>query len=117
MTDPARALMIAKIQFILHLSLVEIRNLARSDVREQIHDLADTVEFLPFLLLRWDDEQANLVRPSLCQYETKYPRSAGRYTCILDMEEEKFNEMYRPGQYAWDMDDATDTFSDGEVTT
>ena len=96
----------AKLHIILQRSLVEIRNLARTGADDQIHDLADTVEFLPLLLLRWDDEQMNLVRPALQQYELKYPDSAGRYTCVLDMEEEQFNQLYRPRQFCWNAPDA-----------
>jgi hypothetical protein len=107
MTDRDRDLMIAKLQVILHRSLVEIRNLAGCKAHDQIHDLADAVEFLPSLVLRWDGEQACLVRPALHQYEAKYPGSAGRYTCILDMEERDFNRMYRPERYSWDVDAAS----------
>ena len=102
MTDNARTLMIAKLQAIAQRALVEIRSLALCKADEQVYDLADAVEFLPSLVLRWDDEQANLVRPSLHRYESKYPGSAGRYTCILDMEEQQFNQLYRAERYCWD---------------
>jgi hypothetical protein len=117
MTDRARALMIAKLQVVLQRSLVEIRNLARCEGHGQVHDLADAVEFLPTLVLRWDDEQASLVRPALHQYESKYSGSAGRYTCILDMEEQEFNRIYRPERYGWDVEAAHDAFSEGKVGT
>jgi hypothetical protein len=106
MSDNERELMIARLQIVLQRSLVEIRNLAQCKAHDQIHDLADTVEFLPSLVLRWEDEQASLVGPALHQYEAKYPGSAGRYTCILDMEEQDFNRMYRPERYSWDVDSA-----------
>jgi hypothetical protein len=109
--------MSAKLQVILQRSLVEIRNLARSGASAQVYDLADAVEFLPALVLRWDDERARLVHPSLHQYESKYVGSAGRYTGILDMEEEEFNRLFRPERYCWDFEAAQDTVSGEEVGT
>jgi hypothetical protein len=106
MTDHQLDLMIAKLHVVLHCSLVEIRNLARCQAHEQVHDLADTVEFFPSLIWSWNDERASLVRPALHQYEAKYPGSAGRYTCILDLEEHEFNRIYRPARYSWDVDAA-----------
>jgi len=117
MTDQARTIMMAKLQVILQRSLVEIRNLARSEAREQVYDLADAVEFLPSLVLRWDDELAHLVGPALHRYERKYPGSAGRYSCILEMEEQEFNQMYRPERYSWVSHDLENTISIGEVGT
>jgi hypothetical protein len=108
MTDHARGLMIAKLHVLLQRSLVEIRNLALCEAHGQVHDLADAVESLPSLVLRWDDEQASLVRPALHQYGSKYTGSADRYTCILDMEEQEFNRLYRPERYCWDVEAAQD---------
>ena len=110
------SLMIAKFEVVLQRSLVEIRNLALGKAHEQVYDLADAVEFLPDLLLRWNPEQANLVRPAVSQYEAKYPASAGRYTCILDMEEQQFNQTYRPQQFCWNVDAPQDTLSGGEFS-
>jgi hypothetical protein len=102
MTDEAQALMIAKLQIILHRSLVEIRNLSLTEASQQVYDLADAVEFLPLLVLRSDEAQAEMVRSALAQYEAKYPASAGRYTGILDMEAQLFDQLYRPRQCDWE---------------
>src|SRR4051794_10924463 len=101
MAEQQQVRMTARIQAILHRSLVEIRNLATAGLLEQAHDLADTVEFLPLLVLRWDEAQACLVRPSLLGYERKYPDSLGRYTSILDAEEQAFRQLYCADCFAW----------------
>jgi hypothetical protein len=106
MTDRERTLLVAKFQVILQLALVEIRNLARRQASAQIHDLADTVEFIPHVVRCWDDAQADLVRPALVQYETKYPDAACRYLGILNMDEEAFHQLYRPGEHVWDAEPA-----------
>jgi hypothetical protein len=106
MTDRERPLFAARFQVILQLALVEIRNLARRQAHVQIHDLADAVEFIPHVLRCWDDAQADQVRPALLQYETKYPAAACRYLGILDMEEEAFQQLYRPGEHLWDAEAA-----------
>jgi hypothetical protein len=103
MAEQGAAGMTARIQAILHRSLVEVRNLASAGLLDQARDLADTVEFLPLLVLRWNEEQARLVRPSLLHYESKYPGSAGRYTAILDAEEDEFQQLYRARSFAWDV--------------
>src|SRR5438046_377361 len=102
MTEQTRSLMTAKLHIILQRSLVEIRNLALMRAVEQIHDLADTVEFIPALLFSWDDEQANLVRLALARYEAKYPGSAARYTAILELTGSELNALYRPQQEDWE---------------
>jgi hypothetical protein len=117
MNDHDRDLLIAKLHVVLQLALVEIRNLALSKAHQQIHDLADAVEFLPALVLRWDTEPVNLVRPALEQYESKYPDSSCRYTGILDMDETQFNQLYRPTHYDWDIDSTQDTFTGEQVTS
>jgi hypothetical protein len=101
MTDRDPPDLNARLQMILQSALVEIRNLALSGQCEQIHDLADATEFIPRLLLTWDDQQAALVRPSLEQYESKYPQSRCRYTGILDMEGRQFSEMFLSFAGAW----------------
>ncbi len=102
MPEQGEARMAARIQAILHRSLVEVRNLASAGLLDQARDLAGSVEFLPLLVLRWDEEQASLVRPSLLHDESKYPGSAGRYTSTLDAEEDDFQGLYRARSFAWD---------------
>jgi hypothetical protein len=104
MTTQERNQLIARLQAIVHVALVEIRNLAPGGRNEQIRDLADVTEFIPRLLLRWDDEEAARVRPSLEQYESAYPASRRRYTGILDLDDETFRQMFNPTDWpaeAW----------------
>jgi hypothetical protein len=66
-----------RLLFILHRGLVEARNLAFAGRTEQLADLADALEILPCLMLRWDDQQMAMVRFVLKNYEEKYP--VGRF--------------------------------------
>jgi hypothetical protein len=102
MTEHTRSLMTAQCHLIRQRSFVEIRNLALTRAVEQIHDPADTVEFIPALLFSWDDEQANRVRLALAGYEAKYPGSAARYTAILELTASEFNALYRPQPEDWE---------------
>jgi hypothetical protein len=101
-TEDTRSLLTAQLHLILQRALLEIRNLALTQAVEQIHDLADTVEFIPALLFSWDDEQANRVRVALARYEAKYPDSTARYTAILDLTAGELDALYRPQPEDWE---------------
>ncbi len=115
MTDPERSLMQARLNVILQRALVEIRNLTRLKAHQQIHDLADTVEFLPDLLIRWNDSIVPTVRAALQQYEARYATSAARYTSIWDMPEEEFNQAFRPATFEWDDETTRETLQPDKI--
>lgn len=58
-----------RILYVLHLGLVEIRNLALANDAEQIADLADALEILPTVCLV---ESSSQLREHLKAYASKY---------------------------------------------
>jgi len=62
-----------RLLYVLHLGLVEIRNLALAASQQQIADLADAMEILPGLLDRGGSEGLDLIRHVLKDYQEKYP--------------------------------------------
>jgi hypothetical protein len=74
----------ARLLFILHRGLVEIRNLALAAGHEQIADLADALEILPRMVEHWDQEKADLAHFVLRNYEGKYPVRSYDYEAYLD---------------------------------
>lgn len=74
-----------RILFILHRGFTEVRNLALiGGSTEQIADLADALEIIPGMLLRWDADQWDMLRFVLKNYEDKYPTGRFDYTPYLD---------------------------------
>jgi hypothetical protein len=63
---------------------VEARLLAYGGHTEQLADLADALEIVPGMLLRWDADQWELLRYVLKNYEDKYPAGRFDYTQYLD---------------------------------
>jgi hypothetical protein len=61
-----------RVLYILHLGLVEIRNLALTAGQQQIADLADAMEILPGLLDKGGSEDLELIRHVLKDYQEKY---------------------------------------------
>jgi hypothetical protein len=61
-----------RLLYILHLGLVEIRNLALAAGQEQIADLADAMEILPGLLDKGGNDELDLIRNVLKDYQEKY---------------------------------------------
>jgi hypothetical protein len=57
---------------ILHLGLVEARNLALRDHHPQLSDLADALETLPTEMSDWKDDSLEAIRFNLRTYEEKY---------------------------------------------
>ena len=90
-----RDVLFQKLHVILHRSLVESRNLALGRNCEQLVDLADTFEIVPEMLTRWKDEDLDVVRKILANYQTKYPGAAYDYLSILDMEDTEFQSVYQ----------------------
>ena len=74
-----------RLQFILHRGFVEIRNLAYGgNNHEQIAELADAMEILPRYLDDCSEEDLEMVRFVLRNYEGKYPLRCYDYLKILE---------------------------------
>lgn len=84
-----------KLHVILQRSLVESRNLAMNRNCEQLYDLADTFEIVPTLMTRWKDEDLEVVRNSLCHYQSKYRQTAYDYLSILGMDDAEFQAVFQ----------------------
>lgn len=78
-----------RLAFILHRGFVEVRNLAGVPGYErQIHDLADAMELLPrFLSKEPTEEDLEMIRFVLRDYEKKYPKGRYDYLAYLDQYE------------------------------
>jgi hypothetical protein len=73
-----------RIQYIIHRGFIEIRNLALTEWRQQVHDLADAMEILPRYFDECSEEDLAMVRFVLQDYRNKYPQSTYRYLEILE---------------------------------
>jgi hypothetical protein len=62
-----------RLLFILHRGLTEIRNMALGQGNEQIADLADALEILPRFVQKYDEDDIEMTRFVLKNYEDKYP--------------------------------------------
>jgi hypothetical protein len=61
-----------RLLYILHVGLVEIRNLALGMENQEIAELADALEILPGLIDRGADLELELIRFVLKEYQDKY---------------------------------------------
>jgi hypothetical protein len=61
-----------RLLYILHLGLVEIRDLALACGHERIADLADAMEILPGLVDKGGSDELDLIRNVLKGYQEKY---------------------------------------------
>ncbi len=61
-----------RLLYILHLGLVEVRNLALAGGQEQIADLADAMEILPGLVDKGGSDELDLIRNVLKDFQEKY---------------------------------------------
>jgi hypothetical protein len=73
-----------RLLYILHRGLVQTRNLALSHGDKQIADLADTLELLPSLMDRWEDEHLPLIRSILETYQKEFPGGGYDYLQYLE---------------------------------
>jgi hypothetical protein len=64
-----------RLLYILHVGLNEIRNMALGNGHGQIADLADALEILPRLVMECKDEDLELIRFVLANYQEKYHSS------------------------------------------
>jgi hypothetical protein len=89
-----------KLLIILQRCLVELRNLAIGEHCPQIHDLADTVEIIPALMMRWEDRHIHVISDALTVYQAKYPGSYD-YLSMLNMNEAAFQDAYQTREDDW----------------
>lgn len=73
-----------RLLFILHRGLTEIRNLALGAGNQQIADLADALEILPQLALHCTQEDMDLIRFVLQDYQNRYPESVYGHSDYLE---------------------------------
>jgi hypothetical protein len=84
-----------KLHLILHRAFVEARNLALSERRQQLFDLADTFEILPSLMDHWEEGRLDQVKGILESYQGRYKEMAYDYLSILNMADAAFEEVFR----------------------
>ena len=76
MTATEQSQLARRLRYIIHCGLVEIRNLASVDgTSQRIHDLADALEILPRYLEEATDEDVEIIRSVLVDYQARYPNS------------------------------------------
>jgi hypothetical protein len=73
-----------RLRYILHRGFTEVRNLAFAGRHEQISELADALEILPRYLGECSDEDLDMIRFVLRNYDLKFAQSSYRYLEILD---------------------------------
>jgi hypothetical protein len=75
-----------RLSFILHLGFTEVRHLAGiPGFERQIHDLADAMEILPrFLDAEPNDEDMEMIRFVLSNYQSRHPTAKFDYLAYLD---------------------------------
>lgn len=89
-----------KLSLILHRCLVELRNLALGEHHQQIHDLADSAEIIPSLMLHWEDGHLDTIRDALAAYQSKY-QGAYDHLSILNMEDAEFRAVFLAPHEDW----------------
>ena len=57
--------------------------------------MADTFEIVPFLMMRWKDEDLGYIRKILESYQAKYPGTAFDYLAMLNMDDADFQALER----------------------
>lgn len=87
-----------KLLVILHTACSEIRKLIQAGEQQRAYDLADTVEFIPELMLHWQPEYCEAIRDSLHCYAAKYSGSGFDYLALLEMNEAAFAGSYLDSQ-------------------
>jgi hypothetical protein len=81
-----------RLLYMLHVGFVEVRNLAQAAGTVQIADLADAMEVLPRLVENCTDEELELVRSVLKNYQDKYPDTT--YDLPTRFEKQEVPEAY-----------------------
>jgi hypothetical protein len=73
-----------RLLFVLHRGLIEIRSLALREGNEQVAELADALEILPKFIEARSDDELELVRFALKNYQDKHPGGAFDYVAHVD---------------------------------
>ena len=74
-----------RLLYIIHRGLTQARNLALGQNCEQIADLADALEILPgYVKEDCSEDDVEMIRFVLRNYQEKYPGSCYDYTAMLD---------------------------------
>ena len=94
-----------KLLVILQRCFHELRNLAPTVTSQQVHDLADAVEILPALMLRWEEGNLEITRAALGVYQSKYA-GAYDYLSILNMDDAAFRSMFLEYAESWALVDS-----------
>ncbi|GEM_PF-7086947 len=102
-----------KLLVILQRCFHEMRNLAPTATSQQVHDLADAVEILPSLMLRWEEGNLEITRAALGVYQSKYA-GAYDYLSILNMDDAAFRSMFLEYADSWAL---IESKSDGLIAT
>jgi hypothetical protein len=100
--------LLRKLHYILHRSYIEARNLALGQHHQQLFDLADYFELIPFMLDNLDETGLARIRGFLGGYQTKYPASATNYVYLLDLTEANFHDLTKPWGECASEQDSTD---------
>jgi hypothetical protein len=83
-----------KLLLVLHTACSEIRRFLQIAAHQRARDLADTIEFIPELMLHWRPECRGSIREALRRYQEKYTGSGFDYLSLLDMSEAAFTSCY-----------------------
>jgi hypothetical protein len=93
--EPTHPVLYHNLLVIQHRCLVQTRELALAGNKQQIFDLADTMEIFPDMMAQWEDDDLDRVGDVLADYQTKYPGTAYDYLAILNMDEAEFRAVYQ----------------------
>jgi hypothetical protein len=83
-----------KLLLVLHTACSEIRRFIQIAAHQRVYDLADTIEFIPELMLHRRPESRELIRGAFRSYQAKYPGTGFDYLSLLDMDETAFATCY-----------------------
>ncbi len=83
-----------KLLMVLHTACSEIRRFIQTGSDQRASDLADTVEFIPELMLHWRPECRQVIREALRSYQAKHSQGDFDYLALLDMSEADFTNCY-----------------------
>jgi hypothetical protein len=83
-----------KLLCITHRVCADIRDMSATADWTKIREMADTIEFVPESLMFWRPECVSTIHAALTKLEQTYPDLKGRYTKILDMNDENFASVY-----------------------
>jgi len=83
-----------KLLLIIHTACSEIRRFIQIGACQRVYDLADAIEFIPELMIRWRPESCEAIREAVRSYQAKYSGSGFDYLALLDMDQATFTTSY-----------------------